>query len=399
MTNNITVVDALMGTGKSSWIIDYVNVTDKNKRILVVVLYKEQYRRLNQATNRRLKMIDDDEQNKTITCKLLIERDVDIVITHSLFKSLPPETIQLLKEKDYMVIIDESPVVIEDMKLQKGSVAVLKDAKRISIDESTKKVSWAGDAGEVSLFQTVEKACSDKMVYCYADSGLIAMLPPEYLTGFSEVYIFTYLFDFQLIAVYFKFFNISFIKKSLMTDYKGRRCLVDYDEKLDNRAQVYALMNINQSAKHNEIGKRRGGLSKSNLENKAVRVKLKKKFNTYFKGLDAKSEDIMWTVFKDAYEETKGYGYTKGFIECNKKASNEHQDKSILMYGCNMFLSPIVMNFFSAENIEINGERFAVNELLQWVWRSRIRKGEPIDMYLPSKRMRDALEKWSNYEL
>jgi len=37
---------------------------------------------------------------------------------------------------------------------------------------------------------------------------------------------------------------------------------------------------------------------------------------------------------------------------------------------------------------------YALTELIQWVWRSRIRKGEPITVYLPSMRMRRLFEEW-----
>lgn len=399
MGNVITVVDALMGTGKSSWIIDLVNVTDKNKHILVVVPYKEQYRRLNEETHGRLRMIDDDKINKTIFCKSLVEYNNDIVITHALFKSLPIEIIQMLQEKEYMVIFDESPVVIEDLKLKKGDIALLKDSNRIAIDEDTRKVSWTGEVGEESALQAVQSACLEKVVYSYADTALIAMLPPVYLKGFNQVYICTYLFEHQLIAAYFKLFDILYEKKSLVPWRDGKKYLADFDEALDNRANIYALIDINQKDKHNAIGKGKYNLSKSNSSKSVVQVQLKKKFNTYYKSVSAKSEDVMWTVFKDAFEGTKGNGYTKGFIECNKKASNDYQDKSVLMYGCNLFVSPVIKNFISEYDIEINDEQFAVSELLQWIWRSRIRQGEPIQLYLPSKRMRDALKKWSNYEL
>ncbi|MEG2695893.1 MAG: hypothetical protein RR966_15745, partial [Acinetobacter sp.] len=37
---------------------------------------------------------------------------------------------------------------------------------------------------------------------------------------------------------------------------------------------------------------------------------------------------------------------------------------------------------------------FALSEMVQWVWRSAIREGNPINIYVPSSRMRDLLERW-----
>ena len=39
-------------------------------------------------------------------------------------------------------------------------------------------------------------------------------------------------------------------------------------------------------------------------------------------------------------------------------------------------------------------DAFALSELIQWVWRSRVRKGEPITLYLPSPMKRRLFEEW-----
>ena len=37
--------------------------------------------------------------------------------------------------------------------------------------------------------------------------------------------------------------------------------------------------------------------------------------------------------------------------------------------------------------------------MLQWIWRSRIRKGENINIYIPSMRMRQLLKNWLDMSL
>ena len=39
-------------------------------------------------------------------------------------------------------------------------------------------------------------------------------------------------------------------------------------------------------------------------------------------------------------------------------------------------------------------DKFALSELVQFVFRSAIRNNKPIDVYIPSKRMRDLFEEW-----
>ena len=60
----------------------------------------------------------------------------------------------------------------------------------------------------------------------------------------------------------------------------------------------------------------------------------------------------------------------------------------------NRFINPIVKQFFKDRGVTANEELYALSELLQWIFRSQIRDGKPIDLYLPSRRMREILETW-----
>ena len=45
-------------------------------------------------------------------------------------------------------------------------------------------------------------------------------------------------------------------------------------------------------------------------------------------------------------------------------------------------------------NGALNNDKIALAEMLQWIWRSQIRRGQPINIYIPSKRMRRLLMEW-----
>ena len=51
-------------------------------------------------------------------------------------------------------------------------------------------------------------------------------------------------------------------------------------------------------------------------------------------------------------------------------------------------------------NISTEQEQmWALSEMLHWVWRSAIRNGKKITLYIPSKRMRELLLQWLNNEI
>ena len=80
----------------------------------------------------------------------------------------------------------------------------------------------------------------------------------------------------------------------------------------------------------------------------------------------------------------------------NMRASNDYKDRTVLAYLCNRYINPVTSNFFTFNNIPINQDMFALSEMLQWIWRSAIRDGKPIKIYIPSKRMRNLLINWLN---
>ncbi|WP_328101075.1 hypothetical protein [Priestia flexa] len=63
-------------------------------------------------------------------------------------------------------------------------------------------------------------------------------------------------------------------------------------------------------------------------------------------------------------------------------------------------MKPFEKQFFEDAGVKVNEDLLAVSDLLQWIWRSAIRKSEaePINIYIPSLRMRTLLYQWLNNE-
>ena len=71
------------------------------------------------------------------------------------------------------------------------------------------------------------------------------------------------------------------------------------------------------------------------------------------------------------------------------RATNKFAHKVNLVYSVNVFLNPFVIKYFNRNKIKLNENNYALSQLLQWIWRSRIRNGEEINIYIPSRRMRE----------
>ena len=115
----------------------------------------------------------------------------------------------------------------------------------------------------------------------------------------------------------------------------------------------------------------------------------------YFRRLhNTKSSLNLWTTFSD-YENLLSYdGYKKGFLACNARATNAHRNRTTLAYMINYYLNPIVTNYFALSGVRVEQDALALSELIQWIFRSAIRDDKPINIYIPSKRMRTLFTNW-----
>ena len=57
-------------------------------------------------------------------------------------------------------------------------------------------------------------------------------------------------------------------------------------------------------------------------------------------------------------------------------------------------MAPGISSFFAMRGYEIDPDRWALSEMIQWIWRGAIRKGQPICLFVPSYRMRKLLLDW-----
>jgi hypothetical protein len=204
------------------------------------------------------------------------------------------------------------------------------------------------------------------------------------------------MFDGQLQKYYFDIFNTQYEYKSVKK-VGDRYELTEYEKDYD-MTTISNLLHIYEG-KLNDIGKGKFTLSLTDLrklKKKPALLKLmKNNISNYFKHVaKSKSEQNMWTTFKEVKNTLKGKGYTKGFVPCNSRATNDFKDRTTMAYIVNRFTNPCIKQFFTANGVEIDEDAIALSELVQWIFRSAIRDGKEVNLYIPSERMRGLLKEW-----
>ena len=312
------------------------------------------------------------------------------------------QTVELLKSNDYILILDEVFNVIEQCNISKYDVNMLINEGHSRIENDY--LIWNEDKEYDGQFNNIKYLSVNKSIIVYKDVILIWMFPVEIFKAFKDAYILTYMFKAQEQYYYYKMNGVKVeYYYAYLDDNKYRIHIKDnnYDTIEGNiKNKLNELINICDDDKLNAIGDNKYNLSHSwfNSSNNVSLVKtLKNNIINYFINKNkAKTNTILWTTFKDQKDKLKGKGYTKSFISCNLRATNDYSDRYNLAYCINIFNQPFIKQFFNSKGIEINQDLYALSELIQWLWRSRIRKGESINIYIPSSRMRNLLLNWLN---
>ena len=432
----ITVIDSVPGSYKTTWAIQEIN-THPERLYLIIVPLRTEISRYRDAihTSTYTPIFYDRTRQKLDNLKELIEMGVNIVSTHALFLSADREVVELLRAKNYYLIIDEALSVSAIISVSESYVNdedesySMKDIPRLKPSEihwllennhieimEDKSVHWLGHPTGYHRYQWVENLCNNEAL-TYLDGEIMMWnFPPVIFDVVSEVYLLTYLFRGSLMESYMELFKKKYILKCIseinpMGSDNKRFRLVTHNPKAENRQKYKDLINLCGDNSLNAIGTKSDkryplsvGWYKNNNKGQKLGLKaLKNNTLTYLRNrVAAPRESVMLTTYKNYVSVITPKGYKtvddekkeSTYVSCNAKASNDYRSRYNLVYLCDRHLNPNIIRFFENYNIVVDRDNFSLSELLQWVFRSKIRNGEKINLYLPSSRMRNLLLDW-----
>ena len=408
----IRVCDAIMGQGKSSSAITYMN-EHSDQKFIYITPYLEEAERIYENCS-ELHFVEPQKTYAHGNSKVnhtyeLVMQNRNITTTHQAFKLYTPEMLNTIQRNEYTLIIDESVDFLEQCDIAEDDMELLvaggyvecKDDIYMLVDDSYEG-EWACDI--IRLMRTREIMKSSAKVNGTESPFYYWMLSPELLTAFKDVFILTYLFQGQSMYHFMQMYNIEYtdigITRELTSNgYIYRFC--DEDDYIPEYVtHIRDMIEIVDDRKLNAIGAKENALSLNWFRNADDEKINQLRRNTYnvFRNVwnESDAADRMWASFKDMKEVLKGDGYSKAFTMFNQRATNELRNKLYLVYLCNVYMNVNEKKFFYRHGLKVNEDMYALSIMVQWIWRSAIRDGQKIYLYLPSSRMRRILEGWMN---
>ena len=88
----------------------------------------------------------------------------------------------------------------------------------------------------------------------------------------------------------------------------------------------------------------------------------------------------------------EGEGY--GFLPWTAQATNDYCEVEAMAYLMNVYYHPGRESLLRGAWAGMSPRTSTPSALLHWVWRSRIRRSQPIKLFIPSERMRDLFTRW-----
>lgn len=406
----IRIVDAITGSGKSSWAIqDIIKKIKNGEKIIYVTPYLSEIERLkNECLKHNIILEEPDARrgkgSKSKNLAQLMVLGKNIVTTHACFDKVSRELLNEIVYLDYTLYMDEVHEVVAQYYLSDCDLEILENNKCIEIDNVSKRVVWKNPFYN-GKFNDFKNLCDIGAIYYLSGAMYMWTFPHAVFTSMKNVYILTYLFKGQNQCHYYDLYNLCYNMCSIKNNTPNLRGmeadyeLVEYDHKqyLEDIAKIKPLINIydgNLNLDYNLSSYYLNNASDDDL--KLVKNNVSNYFKNIIKG---KSGENMWTTLLNYKHLLKGDGYTKGFIEITARATNAFAHKKNLAYVYDRFMNPVIYNFFKDKGITPKQDIYSASEIVQWVFRSAVRKGEEINIYIPSKRMRKIFIQWLNGEL
>lgn len=138
---NVNVVDMIMGSGKTSAAINYINSSSDDEKFIYITPYLDEVKRIKENCPNKSFREPQQLGTKLNGIKFLISNGRNIVSTHALFRRFDKEVIDMCRACNYTLIMDEVTDVIEQYEITKEDFNILID-KFVDINPVTGLLNW-----------------------------------------------------------------------------------------------------------------------------------------------------------------------------------------------------------------------------------------------------------------
>ena len=394
----ITFIDRPCGFGKTTEMLN--GLKDDELYLIVVPTLGEVDRCLeNKPKNVRLTTPSEEHGSKSRELERLIKAKENVVCTHSLYH-LNSDFYKEGHLDDYNIIIDEVLDVVKtiDGPKPKSWEEFYVDDGYATVDEKGQVHTTAKwDERRLFVDDTLNNEIYDKantgQLFVYNHSFFVWGVSPYLLNSGKTCTVMSFRIEGSLMQLYLDRIGIPYEIQKYQDEEQAMR-----ESFRDLATVTHVELGVDMSYSKQLKSLKKGG---QHVASKLRKIKERDK------SID-KDTKVLLTCAKGLWHgngwsegESKATGvWAKGsrlaeqavWIANTTRGTNDYKEIGHAIYLYDQYLNPAVKRWLGATNEQQN--QYALSELLQWLYRTRLRERKTCTIYIGSKRMKDLLDKW-----
>lgn len=413
--SHLYITDNFIVTHNTSSAITYMNEHPEERFLYVTPFLDETERVVNAcrdldfaAPSNRIPEYGHAKRNHL---RALVKQHRNVSLTHALFLMIDDVTAKTITDNGYTIIIDEVIDVFEPMRQSEQDLDMLQASGYLELVKGDTFSEYYHPSQKADAYRGIFEEFFQKAQYgqIVRTQGWEAGKRVRYgfwqvnrvlFTLAEKIYILTYLFDGMPMKGFLESNGLSY-------QYLGTRKCEDGKYRFCERGETPAyvehlrdMVHVCEKSSINSIGNEKHALSASwckAAEKDGRLARLSSHIQTFFRRhvpQEIGSDQRLWCTYKAAKEDVRGKGFANSFLVFNSKATNTYADRAALAYCVNVFPNPNMQSYLRHIGVEMDWDKYAVANMVQWIWRSRIRNGQEIWLYIPSRRMRTLFMNW-----
>lgn len=397
MNNTIQVLDALMGSGKTTALLNWILQNSQNRYLYVTPLLSEIDRVLKHCESIQMKT-PEISTGKTKSRDFLekLRQGENICITHMMYQDMHKDHLKAIEDFGYTLIIDEEVGFVSALEgYSFDDVRSLFDKNLISVDYANfGKVKFEWDIGDFHKFSRLKNLCDIGAVYACKNQKevFVTQLPLDLVTKAQRVIVSTYGY---YGSVMHKFMQMKGIEHK---DFSEVTLMYSEKEIKENIANLIEFVQTPSTNKVKKFSMSYSWWNTSGVEAQAHKKKVFSAIRSVKRLCNAKDEDFMYCTQKTSSENTSLRTYSlkheESFVYASCRATNNYRNKTVLVHAYNRYANVQVQKYMVSYGFKFNDDHIALYELLQWIWRSAIREHKQIKLCIIPERMLSIFQIW-----
>jgi hypothetical protein len=425
----VEVLDAMCGTGKTYNLFKFISDNPAERYLYVTPMLSEVSSRpaeeLAKFGDRGIIFCEPTGEGfKTKGDHLLelLKDGQNIICTHSLFQLLEESGRDSVRKYGYIIIIDEELGMIEPLRkdvlatedakplVQKGSITIEKDGQVV-----WKDANWGVGS---SAFAQARKMADAGSLYANKNGTFFnVQLPTELIRAAKRVIVATYLFEGSIFHAFLKVKGVeykpfAFDGMELRDEHAAKAALLNRIEFVDApaaRDRLYRRLRLPMDDLAARVTN--GALSHSWYAS-ASQDKLTEVGNhirNIARQMEVRANDLIYTLPSSAVGKrgnrwikrgrlvkVKSYGPETCYLHKGARATNDYAERTAAIHAYNRYLHPAIKTYLEDHGAKISDDTFALAEMIQWLFRTAIRKPDQskIKLHIVSPRMQKIFLDW-----